>query len=1095
MLPLVELEPEHIERIVRSVPGGASNIQDIYPLAPLQEGMLFHHMMESNADTYVMVILLELESRSNLETFIDALRRVVERHDSLRSAVLWEQLPQPVQVVHRQVTLAVEEFDLDATRDSVEQLREAMRPQLQRLPLARAPLMRLEVAGDRRGGRWYALLKVHHLVCDAQSLQVMLAEIATLQGNAHRLAEPMQYRTHVVRALARARAHDAVKFFSAKLRALDEPTAPYGLLDVHGDGRGRADVRRILEPTLAQRLRVLARRHRVTPAAVFHAIWALVIARTSGRNDVVFGTVLFGRLQMAGGTQPGIGLFLNTLPLRVRLDETTAGDLLLQTQRELWELLNYEQTSLAVAQRCSGVSGSAPLFTSLLNYRHRAGDAESRRTGATAGFLEVAGQAWNNYPLSLSVYERRDEFALDVQTDTRIDPDRVAEYVVTAARSLVEALERSPQTPVAALSILPQSELRQLIGSFNATQISYPQEELIHRLFEEQVDRTPDATAVVHEGQSLTYVELDGRADQLAHHLLGRGIGTAHRVGICVERGVEMIVGVLGILKAGAAYVPLDPNYPAERLQYMLEDAAPQVVVMQESLRGRLPAMQADQVLLDSRGIAGDASKNVLPADRGQFSHDLVYVIYTSGSTGRPKGIAMPHRAMANLIQWHRSTLGSSEGCRVLQFAALSFDVAFQEIFSTLCTGGTLVLLDEWVRRDPHALTALLHDRSIDRLFLPPLMLQSLAEYCLNSTPLPRLRDIITAGEPLRITPEIVAFFRKLQCATPRDSCRLHNHYGPTETHVVTALTLEGEPGQWPTLPPIGRPIANTAIYILDAQQQPVALGVPGEIYIGGTGVAQGYLGRPQLTAERFIPDPFDDDSGSRLYKTGDLGCWQPDGILRCLGRNDDQVKVRGYRIELREIETQLERHAQVKEAVVVAREDTPGEKRLVAYLTGADSSSGASRDVEGLRAYLCTVLPDYMVPSAFIFVEKWPLTPNGKLDRRALPVPVLGGDGSSRSEAPEGEVERILAGIWCEVLQIEHVGRDDDFFDLGGHSVSGMRLIAKVAERLAIQAPVVAIFRYPTIREMADLFQKLLVHDLQSTAVYDDAEVPDGVI
>ena len=1079
MLPLVELEPEHIERIVQSVPGGASNIQDIYPLAPLQEGMLFHHMMDSNSDTYVMVTLLELESHSNLEAFIDALRYVVERHDSLRTAVLWEQLPQPVQVVHRQVTLAVEELELNAVGDPVEQLREAMRHELRRLEPTRAPLMRVDVASDRRSGRWYALLKVHHLVCDAQSLEVMITEIAALlKGDVHRLAEPMQYRTHVAQALARtrSRADDAAEFFSGKLRTIDEPTAPYGLLDVHGDGRGHADACRMLEPTLALRLRAQARRHRVTPAAVFHAVWALVISQTSGRNDVVFGTVLLGRLQMTGRKQQGVGLFLNTLPVRLQLGDTTARDLLLKTQRELWELLNYEQTCLAVAQRCSGVSGSAPLFTALLNYLHRAENSGSSRTGATAGFRQVAVQAWSNYPLCLSIDDLRDGFALNVQTDYRIDPDRVAEYVVTATRSLVEALERPPQTPAAALSILPESERRLLTGSFNATQISYPGEGLIHRLFDEQVERTPDATAAVHGGQSLTYLELNGRADQLAHHLLGLGVGTAHLVGICVERSLEMIVGVLGILKAGAAYVPLDPNYPTERLQYMLEDAAPQVVVTQESLRGRLPAIQARQVVLDGelRDVAGDESKSFLPADRGVFSHNLVYVIYTSGSTGRPKGTAMPHRAMANLIQWHRSTFGGSEGCHVLQFAALSFDVAFQEIFSTLCTGGTLVLLDEWVRRDLHALAALLHKSYIDRLFLPPLMLQSLAEYCLDSTPPPRLRDIITAGEQLRITPEIVAFFGKLQCAMPRESCRLHNHYGPTETHVVTALSLAGEPGQWPTLPPVGRPIANTTIYILDAQQQPVVLGVPGEIYLGGAGVAHGYVKRPQLTAERFIPNPFDDDPGARLYRTGDLGCWRPDGVLQYLGRNDDQVKLRGYRIELGEIEAQLERHARVKEAVVIAREDTPGEKRLVAYLTCTASTGGLPQDVEELRAYLRTVLPDYMVPSAFVCVEKLPLTPNGKLDRRALPAPTPGVNGSSQYAAPEGELERILAGIWCEVLKVERVGRDDNFFDLGGHSVLGMRLIAKVAQRLAIQAPVVAIFRYPTIRDMASLFQKL---------------------
>ena len=377
--------------------------------------------------------------------------------------------------------------------------------------------------------------------------------------------------------------------------------------------------------------------------------------------------------------------------------------------------------------------------------------------------------------------------------------------------------------------------------------------------------------------------------------------------------------------------MPLDPNYPSERLQYMLEDAAPRVVLTQEKLKEILPATQAEVIALDAKWkeIAGYSEGSLPAVELGLSAQNLVYVIYTSGSTGRPKGTAMAHRSMVNLIEWHRKSFLANEGKRVLQFAALSFDVAFQEIFSTLCTGGTLVLLDEWIRRDAQALSEFLSSQCIQRLFVPPLMLQSVAECVKTARAVPvSLQDVITAGEQLRISPEIASFFKRI------DGCRLHNHYGPTESHVVTALTLTGDPDQWPVLPAIGQPISNTQIYVLDEQGQPVPIGVAGEIYIGGANVARGYLNRPELTAQRFIADPFSADPHARMYKTGDLGRWRADGTIEYLGRNDDQVKIRGYRIELGEIEAQLARHEQVKEAAVVMREDVAGEKRLVAYIT-----------------------------------------------------------------------------------------------------------------------------------------------------------------
>src|SRR5581483_1742394 len=811
MLPLIELEQEHIDRIAEAIPGGPANIQDIYPLVPLQEGILFHHLLNGQqGDTYVLPMLLSLSSRERLGDFILALQKVIDRHDILRTAVLWERLPRPVQVVYRHAILPVEELVLRADTDSLDQIKGYMAPELQKLDLGQALLLRLKIARAADGVHWYALLQIHHLLCDHESLELLLTEVIShLKGKVEALSPPLAYRTHVAESIAHALRQDAGAFFRGKLADIDEPTAPFGLLEVFGHGSQVEEITEILDPRLSRRLRAQARRLGVSAATIFHAAWALVLARTTGRDDVVFGDVLMGRLQGSAGARRIMGMFINTLPLRLRLRDLSVEELLEQSQRGIVELLDHEQASLAVAQRCSGIARSTPLFTALLNYRHSALDLEAE-LGAAAGLQFITTQGWTNYPVMFAVDERKDDFVLEMSVDRSIGPHRMMGYARTALISLISALERGAKVPAMALSVLPEDELVRVTSSFNDTGTKCSREALIHRLFEEQVVRTPDAIAVQYEGRQLSYEQLNGRANRLARYLLGQGAGPEQGIGICIGRGLEMVVGMLAILKAGGAYLPLDPNYPIERLLQMLEDAAPQVVLTETKLLGVLPSTPAKVIAVDEQlGQLGELSEQNLPASGlGLTPENLVYVIYTSGSTGRPKGTAMRHRSVVNLIEWHRGSLGSAEGKRVLQFAALSFDVAFQEIFSTLCTGGTLVLVDEWLRRDARELTQFLGKQSIERLFVPPLMLQSIAEYCRTAAEgVPAgLQDVITAGEQLRVTAEIRELFGRLE------GCRLHNHYGPTETHVVTALTLEGEAKEWPDLPSIGRPIANTQI-------------------------------------------------------------------------------------------------------------------------------------------------------------------------------------------------------------------------------------------------------------------------------------------
>jgi amino acid adenylation domain-containing protein len=880
------------------------------------------------------------------------------------------------------------------------------------------------------------------------------------------LNQPEPYIDHMTLALAPVRASDAESYFRRKLGDIEETTAPFGLRHGLGENSQAEEAYQDFETGFSQRVRELARRLSVNQAALFHAAWALIVARTSGRDDVVYGAMLHN-----GAGEPRIvGTLRSTLPLRLSLQRVTAKELVEQTHLGLIELLSYDQFSLLSAQRCSGLAESEPLFTTIFSYNPNP-HQDDGRSGAS-GIQVLAVQERTNYPIAVFVVDQAQVFSVTARTDRRVDPVRVLRYVRTAMQSLVQALEQDPQTPAMSLSTLPEDERRQVLELFNSTYQPYSPHRMIHDLFEEQARRTPDAVAVAQGGRLLKYAELDARASQLARYLRQRGIGPDRLVGLCIERSFEMLVGILGILKSGGAYVPLDPNYPVDRLRHMLTDAELDVVLTQASLLKVLPPSQAELISLDAQWqsiVQFDTDSTA--ANSEQISpNNLVYVIYTSGSTGVPKGTAMEHHSVVNLIEWHRSEFGDGAGQRVLQFAALSFDVAFQEVFSTLCTGGTLVLLDERTRRDPRALTELLIDMGVNRLFMTPLMLQSLAEYLESVSTVPdRLRDVIVAGEQLRITQAVTNLFRRIV------GCRLHNHYGPTESHVVTAATLQGNPELWPRLPPIGRPISNTQIYVLNSHGQPVPSGVPGEIYIGGVGVARGYLRRPELTSERFIKDPFSSHPQARLYKTGDLGQWCADGNIEYLGRNDHQVKIRGFRIELGEIETQLLRHPRIKEAVVLAREDEPGEKRLVAYVTCRDSSIGDSAlSVEAFRSHLQSALPDYMVPSAFVVLESMPLTANGKLDRRALPAPQLDAYGTRKYEAPRGEIEELLAGLWKTLLHVERVGRQDDFFELGGHSLLGNELIVQIANLYKVEIPFTALFQYPTIGQLAQFVEEL---------------------
>nr|AGO88310.1 Arthrofactin synthetase/syringopeptin synthetase C-related non-ribosomal peptide synthetase [Methylobacterium oryzae CBMB20] len=1062
LLPLVSLSQAEIDRIVATVPGGAANVQDIYPLSPLQNGLLFHQLMAGKDFTYLHYNLMSFSDRGRLDAFVSALEAGIARHDIFRTAIVWEGLSEPVQVVWRQAPLIVEEVDLElGDGDVVDHLIDCFDPLQCRLDLQQAPLMRL-IVGEAQGS-WFAAWPIHNLVDDYTSSNVFRAERRVhLANKAEALQTPTPFRGFVARACHDLKVHekDHENFFRRMLGDVEEPTAPFGLLEAVGAG---SFARLGVGGDLGARLRARARALGVGAASLMHVAWGQVVARTSGQQDPVFGTILFGRMAAGPGADRAMGLFINTLPVRLRLGEVGVEQSVRETHRLLAELLQHEHAPLLLAQRCSALPAQTPLFSALLNCRQSGwnalpSDLKAVDVGqAEEGIRHLEYDERIYYPLFLEVDDLGSEFRLTVRAGEGIDPARICAMTHRALESLVEALERTPNAPVGRLDVLTDGERHQILEEWNATAHALPEGMTLPALFEAQVARTPEAVALVFEDQALTYGELDARANRLAHHLIARGVGPESIVGMALPRSLELVVGLLGILKAGAAYLPLDTDYPAERLAFMVEDARPVCVVSTGAVAGRLP--ESPVLLLDEPGTQEALAREpaYAPSDRDRTRplapEHPAYVIYTSGSTGRPKGVVVAHSAIVNRLDWMQAAYGLDASDRVLQKTPVSFDVSVWEFFWPLIEGARLVIARPEGHKDPDYLAALIEARQITTIHFVPSMLQvfvqgAAAARCRS------LRRVICSGEAL---PQELATELRAILDVP-----LHNLYGPTEA-AVDVTFWQCRPDETSATVPIGRPIWNTRLYVLDEGLSPRPIGAPGELYIAGSGLARGYLNRPGLSAERFVADPHG-APGSRMYRTGDLARWRADGVLEFLGRADTQVKIRGFRIEPGEIEAVLARHPDVAQVAVVAREDGPGDRRLVAYVVGR---TGGAVDGSALRRHAGEHLPDYMVPSAVVVLEALPLTPNGKLDRRALPAPDGEAYTSGTYEAPRGHVEEVLARIWSEVLRVERVGRHDNFFELGGHSLLAVRVLERM-RREGLHGDVGMLFTTPSLSALA---------------------------
>ncbi|HEX8273583.1 MAG TPA: non-ribosomal peptide synthase/polyketide synthase, partial [Longimicrobiaceae bacterium] len=1041
------------------------------PLSFAQERLWFIDRLEPGSAVYNVPVAWRVGGALDRAALERALGEVVRRHEALRTTFP-ERDGAPVQTVAPFGGFALPVHDLaalpGAEREAQVRLRvaeEAARPfDLAAGPLFRAALLRLD-AEDH-----VLLLCMHHILSDQWSMEVLRRELSALyaayrEGGESPLPEPaVQYPDYAVwqrEQLSGEVLDRHLAYWKERLAGAPE------LLELPTDHprpavrsyRGAHEATTLSGELLA-RLEARGRSEGATLYMVLLGAFQLLLGRYAGSEDVVVGSPVSGRTRRE--TEELIGLFLNTLVLRTDLSGDPSFRATLRRVREA-TLGAFEHQEIPFERLVTELQperslSHSPLFQVMFVLQ------EVERSPGAAGSLElrslaVGSSGTSKFDLTLFTARHAGGLTATLEYDTELFERGTIRRMLGHLERVLEQVAAKADVRLSELELLGEAERRQVVAEWNATDAAYPRERCVHELFEAQAERTPDAVALRHAGGSLTYGELEERADRLARRLRRLGVGPDARVGLCLERGPELMVGLLGILKAGGAYVPLDPAYPGERLAYMLEDSAARVLLTQRSLAGRLPEFGGETVVLDGAGDGGALAHSRTPAPSHAPSPDnLAYVIYTSGSTGRPKGVAMPHRPLVNLLAWQERAGLAPAGAATLQFASISFDVSFQEIFATWGAGGTLVLTSEDTRSDLPRLARLLEAERIERLFLPFVALQHLAEAAgeLGIAPA-SLREVITAGEQLRVTEPIRRWLARMP------GCALVNQYGPSETHVVSARVLEGEPAGWPLLPSIGAPVANTRLYVVGPHLEPAPIGVPGELLLGGDALARGYLGRPGLTAERFVPDPFG-GPGGRLYRTGDRARWLPGGEVEYLGRTDEQVKVRGFRIEPGEVEAALSDHPGVREALVVAREDAPGDRRLVAYVVAGGSAGVAPAE---LKAHLKGRLPEYMVPSAVVVLERLPLTPSGKVARRALPAPDFA-PAEARHVAPRTPTEEVLAGIWAETLRLETVGVETSFFELGGHSLLATRVVSRIRELFGVELPLRALFEGPTVAELA---------------------------
>jgi len=1063
------------------------------PLSFAQQRLWFLNQLEPGGTSYNIPQAIRVSGVLNLAVLEQSLNEIVRRHESLRTTFAMMD-GRPVQVVAESRSVLIPVVDIhqlpQAEREAetqrlVREREEAQRPfDLTQGPLLRASLVRLQEEEH------VLLLTMHHVISDAWSMSVLFRELAALYGaflteRGSPLAElSIQYVDYAVwqrEWLQGGVLQKQLGYWKQRLAG-----AP-AMLELPTD-RPRPAVRSyqgahqsvVLAKSLAEKLKALSQREGATLFMTLLAAFKTLLSRYTAQDNIVVGSPIAGRNRVE--VENLIGFFVNTLVLRTDLSGDPTFRELLERVREValgaYSHQDVPFENLVEELQTERDLSYSPLFQVMFTLQNVPQQA-LELAGLRLRPLDVdTGTA--KFDLTLSMVEGADGLSGQMEYSTDLFDPCTITRMLGHFQILLEGIVADPEQRLSELPLLTEAERHQLLIDFNAPKREYPRGECLHQLFEQQVERAPDAVAVVYQHEQLSYRELNGRANKLAHYLRGLGVGPEVLVGICLERSVEMVVGLLGVLKAGGAYVPLDPSYPQERLSFMLTDTGAPVLLTQARVVKDLPDHRAEVICLDTDWdeIAQESEENLA---RGATAENLAYLIFTSGSTGQPKGVLISHYNVTRLFDATQELFNFSDGDVWTLFHSCAFDFSVWELWGALLYGGRLVVVPYLTSRSPEEFYDLLCREQVTILNQTPSAFHQLmhVEQFPGAAKELALRLVIFGGEALEVQ-SLKPWFDRHGDEHPL----LINMYGITETTVhvtyrpLTAADLNAAPRSV-----TGRPISDLQVYVLDQQRRPVPIGVPGEIYVGGAGLARGYLNCPELTAERFVPDPFRSEDGARLYKSGDLARYLPDGDIEYLGRIDHQVKVRGFRIELGEIEAVLSGHQGVHTSVVIAREDAPGDKRLIAYLV---VEQGQSPSISELRSFLKQKLPEYMVPSAFVMLGEMPLTPNGKVDRRALPeAPNCCLKSETGYLAPRTEVEQKIAAVWRETLGVEKVGINDNFFDLGGHSILIVHVHSKLLRALNVDLSIVNMFQYPTISSLA----KYLSEELSEQASYQDVK------
>ncbi|QJI12243.1 non-ribosomal peptide synthase/polyketide synthase [Pseudomonas sp. ADAK22] len=1045
--PLARLSQVQLD----ALPLAVSEVEDLYPLSPMQQGMLFQSLYGEGSGDYINQMRIDVDGL-DVPRFRQAWQAAVDRHEILRSGFLWQtDVEQPLQVVYKQRRMPLEVLDWQDRADcptALDSLAESARAQ--GFVVEQAPLLSLSVI--RTGASSYHLIYTnHHILMDGWSGSQLFGEVLQHYAGEPLSAPTGRYRDYIAWLQAQDKAVSEA-FWKAQLVNLQAPTrlAPGPSNDEPAAVAANGEHRLSFDAAHTERLKAFAQSNKVTLNTLVQAAWLLLLQHHTGQATVAFGATVAGRPAELRGIEQQVGLFINTLPVVATPEaQLSVSQWLQQIQAQNVRLREQEHTPLFEIQRWAGLGGEA-LFDSILVFENYP-VSEALEQGAPSGlrFGAVHSLEQTHYPLTVLLGMGDSlglEFNYDRQAFSAAHIQRLAEHF----QQLLNALIVDADQRLAALPSVTQAE-RETLLAWNATAQTYPLHQGVHQLIEAQVLRTPHAPALAFAGQQLSYAELNRRANRLAHRLVAAGVGPDVLVGLAVERSIELVVGLLAVLKAGGAYVPLDPEYPRDRLSYMLQDSGVNLLLTQAHLLAQLPLPTGVQSLVLETGEAWLEGYSEHNPDVAVDGDNLAYVIYTSGSTGQPKGAGNRHSALTNRLCWMQQAYSLDGGDTVLQKTPFSFDVSVWEFFWPLMTGARLVVAAPGDHRDPARLVSLINAEQVTTLHFVPSMLQAfLQDTAVGSCQ--SLQRIVCSGEALPVDAQ-QQVFAKLPAA------RLYNLYGPTEAAIdVTHWTCVEEGSD---AVPIGRPIANLGCYVLDGNLEPAPVGVLGELYLGGIGLARGYHRRPALTAERFVTNPF--GSGERLYRTGDLARYRDDGVIEYAGRIDHQVKLRGLRIELGEIEARLLEHESVREAAVLAVDGT----HLVGYVV-LQAPSEDWKTVVG--THLSAHLPDYMVPAQWVVLEQMPLSPNGKLDRKALPKPEA--NGAEQYQAPHSEIEQQVAAIWSEVLGVERVGLNDNFFELGGHSLRVLLLKERIRQVSGVSLSVSQLMLNPTVRGQVNCLQ-----------------------